>query len=393
MERCRRRDFLRSSAVAAGALAFGPSFWREALAVTAQPGPGPYGPLQPRDANGLMLPRGFQSRVIARGGQRVGATSYIWHPSSDGQATYATGDGGWILVSNAETLASRGGGSSAIRFRSDGSIRSAYRILGGTNTNCAGGATPWGTWLSCEEHDRGRVWECDPTGARAAVVRPAMGVFKHEAAAVDPGERRVYLTEDQPDGAFYRFTPLRYPDLSSGVLEVAMVTSNGIVSWKPVPDPAATVLPTRRQVPGSTIFKRAEGIWFDSGVVYIATTADNRIQAYDTSRRVMEVVYDAAALTSPPLTGVDNVIVSRSGDLFVCEDNAASQLDIGIITPARQVARFLTATGALHTGSELTGVVFAPSGTRMYLASQRGFGGPGAVLEVRGPFRLTRPPA
>lgn len=383
----RRRDFLRSSAIAAGALALGPAFWRAALAASpAQPGPSPYGPLRPADANGLMLPSGFRSRLIARARQRVAATSYTWHSLPDGQATYRTADGGWILASNSEAVAPAGG-ASAIRFRSDGSVRSAYRILGGTNRNCAGGTTPWGTWLSCEEVDRGRVWECDPTGATPPAVRPALGRFKHEAAAVDPVARRIYLSEDEPDGGFYRFTPSLYPDLRVGKLEIATVGAGGIVQWRPVPDPAATSVPTRKQVPGSAVFKRSEGIWFDSGIVYLATTGDNRISAYNTTTGVLEVVYNAAAIANPPLTGVDNITVSRSRDLFVCEDNGSSQLDIGIITPARVVAKFLTATGSLHTSSELTGVVFDPAGKRMYFASQRGFGGQGAVLEVSGPFR------
>jgi secreted PhoX family phosphatase len=382
----RRRDFLRSSAIAAGTLALGPAFWRAALAAPAKPGSSPYGHLNAADANGLMLPDGFKSRLIARAGQRVGTTSYVWHSFSDGQATYRTADGGWILVSNSEAAAPAGG-ASAIRFGADGSIRSAYRILSGTNRNCAGGTTPWGTWLSCEEVDRGQVWECDPAGGRAATVRPALGRFKHEAAAVDPGARRIYLSEDELDGGFYRFTPSAYPDLRLGTLEIATVGSGGVVRWTRVPDPAASSVPTRRQVAGITVFKRSEGIWFDSGVVYLATTGDNRIRAYNTATGVMEVIYDAGAIANPPLTGVDNITVSRSRDLFVCEDNGSSQLDIGIITPARVVSKFLTATGSQHTGSELTGVIFDPSGKRMYFSSQRGFGGKGAVLEVSGPFR------
>ena len=148
----RRREFLRASVIGTGALAFGSAFWRDALAAPAQPGPGPYGPLQPADANGLMLPKGFSSRAIAQGGQLVPGTSYEWHIFSDGQATYRTDDGGFILVSNSENPPDLGvdtpgspGGASAIRFRADGSIADAYRILSDTRVNCAGGATPWGT--------------------------------------------------------------------------------------------------------------------------------------------------------------------------------------------------------------------------------------------------------
>ena len=382
----RRREFIQTGVTTAGALAFGGEFWREALAATVRPAPGPYGPLGAPDANGLRLPSGFRARLVARAQQPVSGTTHQWHLFPDGQATYPTRDGGWILVSNCEAPASIGGGAGAIRFDWNGRIRSAYRILADTNINCSGGGTPWATWLSCEEVDRGQVWECDPHGRRPAVARPAMGVFKHEAAAVDPRGKRVYLTEDVVDGGFYRFTPKRWPDLAEGRLEIATVAVNGSVTWNQVPDPSAATTPTRQQVPGATRFARGEGIWFDSGVVYVATTADNKVHAYDTRWRRIEVIYDAAKLTDPPLTGVDNITAARSGDLYVCEDNGAGEPDIVLITPGRRIARFLTATGPHHAGSELTGAVFDPRGRRLYFSSQR-FDGLGAVFEVSGPFR------
>src|SRR5688500_3206265 len=165
-----RRQFVGTGALAAVTLAFGPSFWRDALAAPATPGAGPYGPLNPADANGLMLPAGFTSREIARAGAQ--AAGYPWHNRPDGQAPFATPDGGWSRVSNAETSAAEGGGASAIDFAPDGSIRRAYRILGDTDRNCAGGPTPWGTWLSGEEWDGGHIWECYPSGGTPAVVRP-----------------------------------------------------------------------------------------------------------------------------------------------------------------------------------------------------------------------------
>jgi secreted PhoX family phosphatase len=400
----RRREFVQACAVGAGALAFGPQFWQEALAAPATRGPSPYGPLGPEDENGIRLPAGFTSRKIAQGEQPVADTGYLWHIFSDGQATYRTQNGGFILVSNSENPPDLGaappgvtGGASAIRFRRNGSIADAYRILDGTRVNCAGGATPWGTWLSCEEHEEGQVWECDPTGQVDAVARPAMGVFEHEAVAVDPRHERVYLTEDNAEGGFYRFTPDNYPDLSAGKLAVARVREDRRVEWVRVPDPSAASVPTRQQVAGMTRFNRGEGIWFDSGVVYICTTNDSRIHAYDTRTRRIRVLYRAAEFENPPLTNVDNVTVSRSGDLFVAEDTTNSDdpgLDIGIITPSRKVARFLKLTGAAHTGagearSEITGVVFDPSGDRMFFASQRGFT-TGVIYEVTGPFRDRR---
>src|SRR5919107_1197576 len=99
-------------------------------------------------------------------------------------------------------------------FAADGRITGAYRILSGTNVNCAGGATPWGTWLSCEEVPLGRVFETWPGGGRSAAERTRMGRFKHEAAACDPQRRVVYLTEDEEDGCLYRFLPDTWGDLN-----------------------------------------------------------------------------------------------------------------------------------------------------------------------------------
>ena len=145
-------------------------------------------------------------------------------------------------------------GSAAARARSGSTATAGSATPTGSSaartSTAPAGATPWGTWLSCEEVDRGRVWECDPKGRRRAVARPAMGVFKHEAAAVDPRGKRVYLTEDLGDGGFYRFTPKRWPSLAKGRLEIASVAPSGAVRWHEVPDPAATTTPTRQQVPG-----------------------------------------------------------------------------------------------------------------------------------------------
>nr|MDQ3936530.1 PhoX family protein [Actinomycetota bacterium] len=400
-----RREFLAGGMAAAGTLLFSPAFLRDVLAAPATAGPGPYGPLQPPNEVGLMLPQGFTGRQIARGGMPVEGTAYPWHFAPDGGAAYRTSGGGHVLVSNSETPAALGGGASAIRFGPDGSIESAYRVLEGSNLNCAGGPTPWGTWLSGEEHEAGMIWEADPAGILPPVPRPALGNFSHEAAAVDPRRKHVYLTEDQDDGCFYRFTPTSYPSLAVGLLEVAVVAPDNSVTWRAVPDPnvVTQAAPTRSQVPEATKFDGGEGLWHHDGIVYFTTKGDRRVWAYDTRSQTLDILYDRSLAPDAALNAVDNVTVSPYGDVYVCEDGG--NMEICLITPDRVVAPFCRlgfpdgSVAPEHQGSEMAGVVFDPSGTRMYFSSQRAYphmaGTPladGATYEVTGPFRLPANP-
>jgi len=349
-------------------------------------------PLLPADENGLRLLAGLHSRVIARSGEPViRGQRYEWHDSPDGGACFEKDDGGWIYVSNSEVFFF--GGVGAIVFAADGQILDAYSILKNTSRNCSGGATPWGSWLSCEEINTGRVWECDPGGQKEAVVRPALGVFNHEAVAVDALSQYLYLTEDKKDGCLYRFIADRkqkngFPDLSSGRLEVATATNNteseqGVLNWQPIPDPSAKKQKTRYQVPTAKKFNGGEGIAYFDGKIIFTTKGDNRVWSYHTYTKEIEILYDIKDTLTPILSGVDNVTVSQQGDIYVAEDGGDLQIvviaDNGAIYPVAQLEG--------HDDSEVAGLAFSPDGKRLYFSSQRGTNGlpgGGITYEIRG---------
>lgn len=364
----------------------------EVTTTTARPAPAGVALVAPLaatpDQHGLLLPAGWESRIVATGGEPVAGTGYEWPPFPDGAATFADPavEGGWYATVNHEISPDLGGGVSALRFDPEGTVIDAYRLLGGTNRNCAGGGTPWGTWLSCEEIEGGRVFECDPAVPDSGEERPALGRFVHEAVCVDPEDEVLYLTEDTPDGLFYRFTPRAYPDLSEGRLEVAAVT-DGEVSWLEVPDPAATSTPTRQQVAGATAFDGGEGIACgptpDGRRVWFSTKGDDTVWELDPAASTLRVLYRPGS--DPVLRGVDNLWWDEpAGLLYVAEDGDDMQVVALDLTGA--VAPLLQVVG--HDGSEVTGPVLDPRRTTLQFSSQRGVGGqtPGVTFAVRGEF-------
>lgn len=348
----------------------------------------PFNTLLSPDGNGVRLPVGFTSRVVARSGQKQ--FGYTWHPAPDGGATFLTEDGGWVYVSNSE-MGNHSGGVGALRFNRQGRLIDAYSILSNTSDNCAGGPTPWQTWLSCEERDRGSVWECDPFGKNAPKERNALGLFKHEAVAVDPNSHQLYLTEDEEDGCLYRYTPystdqLGRPDLDNGLLEVAEVIYGrlGPIRWHTVPDPLATQISTRKQVANSTRFNGGEGIWYHQSFVYFTTKGDNRVWAYDIKKNLLTILYDSITYIQPILTGVDNITVNEAGKLLVAEDNGNMQI---VVVTKQSVYPLLQVVG--HKRSEIAGPAFSPDGSRLYFSSQRGESGrsgDGVTFEIMGSF-------
>lgn len=365
----------------------------------------------------VFAPPGFDVRVVARQGLnpvsgQPDPDGYEWHIDPDGGAVFPSkADGGWVYVSNSEETP---GGVGALRFDAEGNLIDAYSILEDTRNNCAGGATPWGTWLSCEETGNGEVWECDPFGSPdTAVKKPALGAFPHEAAAIDPNNHVCYLTEDGGSNRFWRFVS-DAADLTSTAdgtprmrLEQGRLQVLNIDGFDNGGDPAASdlrepvscswvdvVVPP--PIPGApqnfptstnsgTRFAQAEGIWYHEiplalratpaagtvptrGVMFFATKGDNRVYAYDIDNQLIELIYDNDNMQlETGFDQVDNVVVSPAGDVLVAEDG--SRMRLVVVVPNKPAKLLMQIT---RGGSEITGPAFTPDGSRLYFSSQRG---------------------
>jgi len=462
-----RRHFLRNSgAVALGFIGLRNFIDHGALAQTAAPAVSPlassgYGPLIPDPNRIFDLPRGFSCRVISRAGETMD-DGFLVPGAADGMAAFPGPNGRTILVRNHELDPASGGGpfgvKNALLPRIDraklydagkgmtpgpggtttlvydgkrGVLEKHFLSLAGTHRNCAGGPTPWNSWVSCEEtlvrahetieQDHGYNFEV-PVSATPSLANPiplkAMGRFNHEAIAVDPKTGIVYQTEDRGDGLLYRFIPNRYGKLAEGGRLQALVVKGARsldtrnwdlpaavqvgqsldVEWLDMDNVEAPDddLRLRGFNAGAARFSRGEGMWFGRGEVYFACTdgGNNRkgqIWRYRPSINEGRPGEAAAPgrleLFAEPNDGnlvenADNLTIAPWGDLIVCEDGAAEQYLVGV-TPQ---GKFYRLGRNAFNNAELAGVTFGPTtaaGTTLFVNIYN----PGMTVAITGPWQ------
>lgn len=428
-----------------------------------------YGPLLPDPARLFDLPAGFSYKVIARAGDPM-ADGLVTPGLPDGMAAFPGPGGLTLLVCNHELTSDadmaplgpfgaqlqhlakldpsriydRGhgrrpalGGTTTLVFDTKTqTLRSRHLSLAGTIRNCAGGPTPWGTWITCEESviapgshpdegdatdlERSHGWCFEvPAAAEPSLAEPrpilGMGRFNHEAVAVHPDSGVVYLTEDRHDGLIYRFIPATPGTLHAGGRLQALAlhaapsfdtrnwdTPGAVKPGAPMPvrwiDLADTAAPKddlrlRGFAAGAARFARGEGMWYGRDSIFFACTNGGPKRLGQLWRYTPSPSEGAPAEASAPGTlelfveshdsgvikNADNITVAPWGDLIVCEDSGK---DNGLhgVTPAGEVYRLGRNVGS---DSELAGSAFSPDGTTLFVNIQVD----GLTLAVTGPWR------
>lgn len=419
-----RRQFIVATSAAFAALAA--SGCR--ATVPGRPGAQIYGPLVP-DAGGLLdLPKGFSYRVLSRFGEAMSDGGTV-PDAADGMGCIALPGGKLALIRNHELKVGRDGGGikgPAFDRAADGTpfpggtttliidaatlmVDRQFRSLSGTIRNCAGGTTPWGSWLTCEEDttgagskvgkDHGWVFEVPASATGPVDPEPlkAMGRFNHEAACVDPTSGAVFLTEDREDGLLYRFTPTAPGELAKGgKLEALALAESGPAilpgEWHKVhwialdnvesPDDD---LRKRGTALGAFTFARGEGIHMGTGELFFACTSGGAAGLGQVWRLRLGAGGDLLELffesTDPAQFNYgDNLTVAPNGHLIVCEDQYTD--------PPNNHLRGLTPAGLpydfarVRLNTEPAGACFSPDGTVLFLNLYS----PTTTLAITGPW-------
>jgi secreted PhoX family phosphatase len=418
-----RRHFLSATATAFAALASGCRETGGVGPITA-----PYGPLVPDPAGLLDLPAGFSYRVLSSLGDAMDDGGRV-PDAADGMGCFDLGGGRLALVRNHELKfgeesggalskaydAAPGGTTTIVLDAATLAVERQFRSLSGTIRNCAGGTTPWGSWLSCEEDvtaagglagkDHGYVFEVPAaaTGPVDPVPLKAMGRFNHEAACVDPATGFVYLTEDRDDGLLYRFVPDHPGQLASGELH-ALAPADGHAAAEPGPGKPLPVrwikleevdlpgddLRRRGAAIGALTFRRGEGIHMGEGELYFVCTSGGaaglgqvfRLRFGDDEVDRLELFFESTA--PDQFNFGDNLTVAPSGHLIVCEDQYEDPVDNHLrgITPEGQPY----ALARVRVQTEPAGPCFSPDGRVLFVNLYS----PTRTLAITGPWAHLR---
>ncbi len=433
-----RRQFLSATASAFAALSLSGCQTRAASSPLPFTG---YGELVP-DPNGMLnLPEGFSYRLISAFGQEMDDGEPV-PDAADGMGCIPLSRREIALVRNHELMPSDGGseflkrgfdkvagqavlpGGTTTIVLDANSLRKKreYRSLAGTLRNCAGGVTPWGSWLTCEEFvttdeqiapdklakHHGWIFEVPADAGKLINPEPlkAMGRFNHEAACVDPETGLIYLTEDRPDSALYRFVPKVPGDLARGGELQAMriaglsdtrnweeaampVGTRYFVDWITLDDVEAPLddLRTRAAAQGAAIIARGEGIHMGLDELFICSTSGGEMKLGQIfklvpgrNRRTDEVELFFESESEEQFNYGDNLVVAPNGHLIVCEDQYTEVVDnrLILITPKGEPHVF----GRLTMQTELAGGCFSPDGKWFFVNAYS----PTRTFAITGPW-------